>query len=450
MPEHLKSILYLSDIYLFPLYVVFLFLFVKKLIDLYYLDLSFKKYALPAFFIHVAGCLFYALVYQYFYGEGDTFGYYTGVHEIWEAFLKNPKLAFELILVNRENYSGTLKEIAPYCSYTGFAEASSAVVRIAGFTGLFCFGSYLPIALVFGTFSFWGTWLIFITINRYFPHLYKYTALACLFIPSVIIWSSGVSKEAPCMFALGLCFYSFDKLLNRISLFKHTVYIIVGATILLAIKDYIFYTFALAAFIWGFYLFLNNFKNYFVRILIKFFTVIIILGFISYFIVMPHNYFQQNLIENINKGENLQELMTLINEASGGSGYTLPPLNLNPIGIVSSLFLSLNVSLFRPYLWECKNPLMLMSFGESFFTLLLVISVLFKTGIFGIIQYCNKHSLLFFMLIFSLVMAPIVGFISFNFGTLVRYKIPFLPFFFSFLVILLFDKKMNQNKKYEG
>ena len=446
MPHNLHYILGISDLYLTPFYIIILFLLVKKLRNRYYSDSPLKAFILPAFFIHVIGCIFFALVYQYYYGYGDMYGYFTGVHETWEAFLKNPKLAFELIFVNRENFSDVAITMAPWSSYTGFAPATSAVIKIAGFTGLFCFGSYLPIALVFGTLSLWGTWLIFLTINRYFPHLYKYTAIACVFIPSVVIWSSGVGKEEPCMFALGLCLYAFDKILHRKNILKHTVYFVIGAATLLAVKSYIFYTFAVAAITWMLHYFIFSIKNFLGRLLIKSLIFLGILGFIIYFISIPDNYLQQSFMENISKGENLQEMMTSVNETYGGSGYTLPPLDLTAGGVVQSFFLSLNVTLFRPYLWECKNVLMLMSFAESFLTFLLVIIVLFKVGLIRIFIYCNKYPVMFFMVVFSFLLAPIVGFISFNFGTLVRYKIPFMPFFISFLVILLYDKKNNIHK----
>ena len=441
MPHNLHYILSISDLYLSPVYIILLFFLVKKLKNKYYSASPLRVYILPAFFIHVIGCIFFALVYQYYYGYGDMYGYFTGVRETWEAFIKNPRLAFELIFVNREHFSEAAIDFAPYCSYTGFAPATSAVMKLAGFTGLFCFGSYLPIALVYGVFSLWGTWLIFITINKYFPHLYKYTAIACLFIPSVVIWSSGLGKEAPCMFALGLCFYAFDKVLHRKNILRHIFYLAVGSLILLAIKSYIFYTFAVAALTWTVHFFIHNLKNYLGRLLVKSLIFLVILGFIVYFVSIPDNYLQQNFMENIDKGENLQELMTTMNETYGGSGYILPPLDISAGGIAASFFLSLNVTLFRPYLWECKNVLMLMSFFESFFTFLLVLIVVFKVGVIKIFRYCNKYPVLFFMLVFSFLLAPIVGFISFNFGTLVRYKIPFMPFFISFLVILLYNKR---------
>lgn len=445
IPSQLPYILSTSDLYLTPVYIILLFFVIKKLKNTYYSNSPLHVFIMPAFFIHVIGSIFFALIYQYYYGYGDMFGYFTGVHETWEAFIKNPKLAFELLFVNRENFSQLALDSAPYSSYTGYAEASSALIKIAGFVGLFCFGSYLPIAIVFGLLSLWGTWLIYITINKYYPHLYKYTAIACLFIPSVIIWSSGINKEPPCMFALGLCFYSFDKILQKKGILRHTIYFIIGAITLLAIKNYIFYTFAIAAFAWGFRSFIVNIKSYLAGFIVRSIVFLCVLGFLIYFFGTD-NSLKQNVIKGITMGENLQQLMTSVNEAESGSGYKLPPLNMSVGGFIKSFFLSLNVTLFRPYLWECTNPLMLMSFLESFGTFLLVLMVLFKAGIKKIIRYCNEYPVLFFMIAFTFLLGPIVGFISFNFGTLVRYKIPFLPFFISFLVIILYDKKNDMSK----
>ncbi|MEP6597447.1 MAG: hypothetical protein ABJA71_15950, partial [Ginsengibacter sp.] len=188
IPQQLPYILNTSDLFLTPFYILLLYLFVKKLKKKYYSNSLLQSYILPAFTIHVIGSIFFALVYQFYYGYGDIFGYFTGAHEIWDVFIKNPKVAFELIFTNRDNFSQIALDWAPYNSYTGFAESLSVIVKIAGFVGLFCFGSYLPIALVFGLFSLWGTWLMYVTINKYFPHLHKFTAIGCLFIPSVIIW----------------------------------------------------------------------------------------------------------------------------------------------------------------------------------------------------------------------------------------------------------------------
>ena len=449
IPSQLPYILSLSDLFLTPLYIVIFLFIIIKIKKRYYGDSPLKIFILPAFVIHVFGCIFFALIYQYYYGYGDMYGYFTGAHETWTAFLKDPRIAFELIFKSRENFSETALDWAPYSSFLGFAGSLSVMIKIASVVGLFCFGSYLPIALVFTLFSFWGTWLMYITINKYFPHLYKFTGIACLFIPSVIIWSSGVTKEAPCMFALGLCFYSFDQILMRKRFLKNLFLLFIGAITLYNIKSYLLFTFAAAAFIWWYRSFIFNLHTFILRLVVRAFFFIFLVAAIFYSISVADNFVRETITSKLSAGENLQEMMTAINNNEGGSGYQLPPFNLSVGGVVKSFFQSLNVALFRPYLWECTNVLMLLSFAESFATFLLVLFTVFKVGFRKIILYC-KMPVMLFMLVFSLILAPIAGFIAFNFGTLVRYKIPLLPFFILFFVIILFDSKYQDAKKKAG
>ncbi len=66
------------------------------------------------------------------------------------------------------------------------------------------------------------------------------------------------------------------------------------------------------------------------------------------------------------------------------SSYIIPNVtDFSPLGIISSYLLSLNVALFRPYLWEIRNPLMILSALESFAVLLATAFLLFKTKVIG-------------------------------------------------------------------
>ena len=446
-PSQSTFILTIADLYLTPIYILILYLIIKRLRNKYYTDSPIGKFILPCFWFHVIACIFFALVMQFYYGFGDVYGYYTGGLEIWNAFIKSPATALELIFRSRENYSGEAIGMAPYTSFMGFALSLNMVIKMAGFISIFCFGTYIPIALVFTMFSFWGTWLIFITINKYFPHVYKFTALATLFIPSVILWSSGISKEPPCMFALGLAFYSVDKLLQKEGFFKHTLYIIFASWILIFTKNYIFYTFLIAAIIWVYFFFLNNLSFPILKFFTKLFIALGILSFFIYFFLVPDNPVQASFMAGLVKGENLQGLMTRANEMEGGIGYTLPQVEFSFWGFVKSFFSSLNVTLFRPYVWETENIFMFLSSFESFFTFVLAGIVIIKGGLGRLSKLVREYPVIVFMLVFPLVFSPIVGFISFNFGTLVRYKIPVLPFFLPFLFILLLTRKSAGNSE---
>jgi hypothetical protein len=104
---------------------------------------------------------------------------------------------------------------------------------------------------------------------------------------------------------------------------------------------------------------------------------------------------------------------------------------------------AINVSLFRPYFWEVHKPLMVLSAIESFlllcFTVFVIVRCRFK--ILGALR--NADTL--FALTFSLSFAFAVGVSTYNFGTLVRYKIPLLPFYLIALVLIWDYSKSDRN-----
>ena len=128
-----------------------------------------------------------------------------------------------------------------------------------------------------------------------------------------------------------------------------------------------------------------------------------------------------------------------------GSGYSLGELDGTFSSMIKLLPQAINVSLFRPYIWEVRNPLMLLSALESLALLFFTVYVLTKAK-FTVFQAFRDPNVLFF-LIFSLTFAFAVGVSTFNFGTLSRYKIPLLPFYALALVYILNYK--NKDKKVE-
>jgi hypothetical protein len=91
-----------------------------------------------------------------------------------------------------------------------------------------------------------------------------------------------------------------------------------------------------------------------------------------------------------------------------------------------------------------KNPLMLMTALESFTLLLLTAFIVVRKGYGAISKILNPE--VAFTLSFTIVYAFAVGVSTYNFGTLARYKIPILPFFFLGLVILY---NLVKEKKFE-
>jgi hypothetical protein len=117
-----------------------------------------------------------------------------------------------------------------------------------------------------------------------------------------------------------------------------------------------------------------------------------------------------------------------------GSGYNLGVLDGTMVGTMKLAPQAINASLFRPYVWEAKNVLMLMAAGESLIILLLTVFILIRTPISSLRAFREPDVL--FCMAFAITFAFAVGVSTFNFGTLMRYKIPMLPFYLIGLLLM--------------
>jgi hypothetical protein len=120
-----------------------------------------------------------------------------------------------------------------------------------------------------------------------------------------------------------------------------------------------------------------------------------------------------------------------------GSAYSLGDFSPTIGGMLSKFPAAVVVTLYRPFLWEAKKIIMLLSALEAlvflFFTVRVVLLYKFK-----IVRIIAKDPTLTFCLVFSIIFAFAVGISSYNFGALSRYKIPCLPFFAALLTVLYY------------
>ncbi|HYM93839.1 MAG TPA: hypothetical protein VET23_06855, partial [Chitinophagaceae bacterium] len=118
-----------------------------------------------------------------------------------------------------------------------------------------------------------------------------------------------------------------------------------------------------------------------------------------------------------------------------GSAYSLGQFDPTIGGMLTKFPLAINVTFFRPYLWESKKIIVLFSAIEALVFLFVTLKVVFSLGIGKILKAINQDPTIQFCLIFSMIFAFSVGISSNNFGTLSRYKIPCLPFYALALIL---------------
>jgi hypothetical protein len=107
---------------------------------------------------------------------------------------------------------------------------------------------------------------------------------------------------------------------------------------------------------------------------------------------------------------------------------------------------AVNVTLFRPYPWEARKPIVVLTALEALLFLFLTFKVLFRVGTKKIWISISKNPTIQFSLIFTLIFAFAVGISSYNFGTLSRYKIPCMPFYATALILIYYDNKPLKKK----
>jgi hypothetical protein len=130
-----------------------------------------------------------------------------------------------------------------------------------------------------------------------------------------------------------------------------------------------------------------------------------------------------------------------------GNSFDIGNFDSNFSSILSVSPKALLAGLFRPYIWEANNVLMIASGVENLWFLYMSVLILYKTRVFGFFKFFFKHHLLTFSLVFSLFFAFSVGLTTSNFGSLVRYKIPAEPFYIASMIII--NSFLKESKKEE-
>jgi hypothetical protein len=409
-----------------------------------------KKFFLPALVLKMLGAIALGVLYQFYYGGGDTFGYFThGARHVYEAFYDQPGIAVKLIFAGNNFEDGVYQYASRIWMYRD--TPAYMVVRIASIFAILTGGTYSGTALLFALVSFSGLWVMYMSFCKLFPNHVYGLALAILFIPSTIFWGSGILKDS---LTFGMLGWSTAALIHLLYWRRQPwLWLFVLATSLLLafkIKEYIVLSFIPAAMIWAYFVMIKKVYNKMLRVLVAP-VVIVIMSIISvYTVYKVGENSPRYSISNL--AETARITAYDIGRWTGrnaGSRYDLGDLDGTLSSMIRLAPAAINVSIYRPYLWEVRNPLMLLASLEGLTLMILTIIIIFR-----MIRYRTNilsSPAAWFALVFSLTFAFAVGISTYNFGTLFRYKIPLMPFFAILLVLSWSNSNQfisnNQTKK---
>jgi len=415
------------DFILFPVYVVlFYFLFSARRKN--YTDPILKHYHKQGFWIKIVAVMAFTF-FNTMISVGDSFLlFFTEGTNICHMILKDssqikwlylPSIDFDQTLLKNPANMGYLKN-----------ENNYMIVRITALFSFVSFSKYLILNLCFSMLSFSGVWRLYRFFYEQYPHLHKQLAIAILYLPTFVFWSSGILKDPICTGALGWITYAlYETFYKKKDLLKNIVIIFISGYLLFVIKVYI-----LISYVPFFFLFLvlknvNLIKSRVMRI-----------GFVLGLIIVAITMFTTVMAQLAGTlgaygGEDVTKNISIYQKAYAeqedvGSSFSL---GVEYDGSVQSLLkiapAAIVATLFRPFLWESKKISTLFSSIESMFIMFFTLSVLYKAGPINFVRSIAKDPTILYCLLFALLFALFVGATTANFGTLVRYKIPCMPFY---------------------
>jgi hypothetical protein len=433
-----------KDLLIFPLCFVVLFLILRSRANSYK-DSRMRTLYYRAFYFKLIGVFAFTLLTEFYFKGGDTALFYQATKDLRAAITDNPDNFWLAIKTQKLTYKSPLFDYFFYDGYTGdltynymLSAANFFPPKLALIPSYLFGNSYLCINMVFGFFALGGAIRLFKTFLHFYPNLYRELALACLFLPGVVYWSSGLLKDPVTFGCVGYISYAFLNIfIKKEKIFLSLIWIIICGLLLFFIKVYILLVLVLSILVWQFAEFNKLIKNKTLRNIFAVMTLVISLG-VSYLLLNYLTSFevaQQYQLDKISGNAEYQRQMYAdIAQSTSDSHFEVN--TSNPFLLVIN---GISATFYRPFLWEINSPIALLSAIESLAFLLLTLNFIFKKGIkkFFSVPFSDPRLLMCF--VFAFVFAVAVGSASANFGALSRYKIPCTPFYLM-MILLMYNK----------
>jgi len=405
---------------------------------------EYKYYRKGLLFKIYAGLAF-GLVYAFYYGGGDTMIYWMDAKILNSMVLTEPLCYLKILFGDTRPmwfYCFDLTEYVPH-HYLRDQQAYT-VSRLSAPFALLSIDSFFGCTILVAWFCFGGIWRLYTVFVEEYPALQKELAIAFLFIPSVAFWGSGIMKDTYTLTAA--CWMTssvYGLFLKRRDVFWNLVYVVVSAYVMIVMKPYIFVALLPGTLIWVVFNRIQKIQNQAVKVLSA--PVIIMIGF-----VLGAGVFSQTAgqLEDYGSVDSILDKAVatqedLKREAYEGNSFDIGVIDPSIVGMARMAPVAIFAGLFRPTLLDVKNPIMMISAVENTVLMLFLLYMLYSVGIFSFAKYVFMKPMILFSIVFAVFFAFAVGLTTSNFGSLVRYKIPSVPFLLASLYMMRYNKEKD-------
>lgn len=386
-----------------------------------------------------------AYVYIYNYGGGDTTAYWQGANTLNNLFYESP-LNYLTELFNPvtkgyiPHYYNQKTGIPPVWIYN--EPNSWFICKISSPLSFFAFKSYLTLNLFYSLITTIISWKFFRFLNSFLTIKIQYIAYAVLFIPTVGFWCTGIMKDSVAYASLLVVIMGIFKILHRQYTIRTIIATLIGIWFIFVTRSFLLLPIAIPLFIILIFR-LNSTKPFIIKFLTRITGVLIALSGIAFFI-SDSALFGEFSSNNLTETANTIYLDFQNNTEYTGKRYNLGISEVNSVTMITVIPNAILTTIYRPFIWEAENALMLINGLESALFLLLTLAIIRRRKRNSLMISKNDtqtKDFILFCILFALILAYFVGLTSGLFGVLSRLKAPILPFF----LLAIFSKLIKPN-----
>lgn len=411
------------------------------------------RYFTLAVLAKVLSSVAFCLIYIYYYQGGDTVSYYETSRSLVNLGMKDIS-GFFSVITSAPSMSGYLtfdRQTGFPWPYMYFDTQTFFVAKMIAPLVLVAFKSYLVTSVLLSWLSFFGAWRFYLLLCRYFPGMERRLAIGVLFVPSVLFWGSGILKDTITFSAVCWFIVALDSafIQPRRSYFGMLI-LIVTLYVLISVKPYVLYSLLPGAIIWIGTAKMSKIRSKFIRITLVPLVLVLSLGLGFFTLSLLGSSMGKFAIGKMLETASVTQ-KDLKQDYYQGSSFDIGDFEPTIGGMITKVPAAMAVGLFRPYVWEARNIVMVASGLENLFYLLTAVFLVFR--IFSnrarFVRILRAYPILTFLLCYTLFFSVMVGLSTSNFGALVRFKIPFMSCYIALLLILHAFLSKNGVKKEE-
>lgn len=406
------------------------------------------NYYIPSFLLHLLGGFGFAAF--YLNTGGDTQAYYSGAISLKDLFYRDTPGYFAELFSSPQNHS-----IFTHFNYHSglpptwiYQEAESWMVsKIYSIPAILGISGYFGLTTIVAFASHSSAFFLFRELYLRNIHKKLPLMLAILAVPSVLFWTSGISKDTLLEIGLTAVTAYYFRMLRagfRAGTFFWIVFF--SYLFLFSIRNIML----VSAFLSGVYSFSRSWlRSSRVSDLSK--TAIRAGTFVAMVSVVTLIFTNGSFLESSALNEVVAEAEITHNDFTqnktyGESRYQIEVTEFSLPGMVASMPASIVAGLYRPFLWESLSPAFILNGIESTVLITLTLRVILFRKRRKLFRYLFRNEILSYLIISALFIAFFSGFSSILFGVLVRIRSFALPFFAAVLLAEPDQLEVQQRK----